>query len=168
MPLTTYCVEADLERYLSAQGVIAFADHDSDGDSDTGVVNDCIAQAAEEINLYANQYYSAAALATSTLIVRWATVLASAFLCQRRGNPVPDSLQAEFTRIMETLERIRKGEMRIPGIAWKSDFRPTVSNVVVDRGACDGPVRVDTATSPNIPTTLTRKALRDGGRRRYG
>lgn len=167
MPLTVYCTEEDLNRYLSDQGVVAFADHDQDGTSDTGVVDDCIAQGTEEINLYAGQFYASAGLASSTLVTRWCVVLSSTFLCERRGNPVPESLRAEFERILTTLERVRTGEMRLPGVAMSADMRPTVSNLRPVRGATDGPIRVDQVTSPKVPTDRPQKVDYFGGTR-YG
>lgn len=157
---TAYCTEADMQRLFSIAGVTSFADHDQDGVSDTLVVSDCIDQATEEINLYAWQY-SAAGLATSTLVNRWCTVLAVYFLCQRRGNPPPDSIAEEFARIMLHLERIRTGDMKIPGVATKGIYSPRFSNLVPDRRFPYSNIRVQRESSDGIPTTLTQKVAGD-------
>lgn len=131
--MTTYCTQSDIERLLSAAGALSFADHDENGTAETGVFGDCIDQASGEIELFTNGWYDATGLASSTLVTRWATVMASVFLCQRRGNPVPESLQMEFERISAMLERVRTGELRIPGVAFSADMRPAFSNLTIDR-----------------------------------
>ena len=67
---TTYCTVAELQRYLSTNAVTDFADHDDDGSADTDVVEDCINQATEEIDLYCRELHTQAQLATSELIPR--------------------------------------------------------------------------------------------------
>ena len=49
MALTTYTTAAKLNEYLSAAGIISYADHDEDGTSDTGVITNAIEDATEEI-----------------------------------------------------------------------------------------------------------------------
>lgn len=159
---TAYCTLADMQRLFSTQGVTAFADHDGDGEADSlngsTVTGDCIDQATEEINFYLLRWYSAAQLATSTLVNRWCTVLAVYFLCQRRGNPDPEIFQAEFERIMAKLELVKPGGFTIPGLPFKSDLRPSFSNMEVDRRFPANRVRVQTANSDNISTTLAQNA----------
>jgi phage gp36-like protein len=156
-----YCEEADVRRLFSAHGVTAFADHDQDGESDAEVVNDCINQACEEINLYAQQRYTPAQLATSTLIARWTTTLACYFLCLRRGNPVPASIEGEFTRILSKLEQIALGSLALPGIALRDDMRPSMSNLTVDRRYPQSRIRVTPNNSTDAPTRLTQDTVPD-------
>lgn len=150
------CSEADMIRLFSQYGVTAFSDHDADGVDDEGVADDCINQATEEIRGYAWMWYSDTQLATSTLVNRWATTLAVFFLCQRRGNPVPDSLQAEALRIFELLQKVAEGNYRIPGLALRGDLRPSMSNVTIDRRYPVSTVRVTRPNSTDAPTTLTQ------------
>jgi phage gp36-like protein len=158
---TVYCTLDDMERKFSSSGVVEFADHDDDGTADTGVVDDAIQQATEEINLYAMQHYSAAGLASSSLINRWCTVLAVAFLCLNRGNPIPVAIQAEYERIMLNLERVRTGEMRLPGVAYRDDTRPTISNLEVDRRYRHNPIRVNGNSSTDAPSVVRRNMVED-------
>lgn len=153
---TPYCTLDDMQRLFSTQGVTAFSDHDGDGQDDASVTSDCIDQATEEINFYLLRWYSAAQLATSTLVNRWCTVLAVYFLCQRRGNPDPAVFQAEFERIMVKLETVKPGGFIIPGLAFKSDLRPSFSNLEVDRRFPFNRVRVVTENSDKIATTLVQ------------
>lgn len=164
MPVATlYCTQDDMERLFSTVGVQSFSDHEETGQADADVIADCINQATEEINAYAMQRYSATALSGSTLIERWATVLAVYFLCERRGNSAPGSLQGEFERIMAKLEQIPGGGFRLPGVAYRSDFRPGFSNLTVDRRYQFSKVRVVETASDQIPTELPQKKLLSGG-----
>lgn len=151
------CSETDMQRLFSAAGVLSFADHDADGTADTGVTDDCINQATGEIQFYCNQY-AAADLADSTLVSRWATVLAVRFLCQRRGNGVPDSIESEYQDIKENLKEVRAG-FPIPGVPYRTNSLPTMSNVRIDRRFPDSTVRVTPNNSTNAPTVLTQDTV---------
>lgn len=161
---TLYCVQADIERLFSIYGVTAFSDHDEEGQTDTDVVDDCIDQATEEINRFAMQRYSAEGLATSTLINRWCTVLATVFLCQRRGNPVPESLQDEFARIMEALVAVATGAVGgiLPGVPLRGNLRPGMSNLQVDRRYRHSTVRRIHVNSTDTPSVLKENRLNEG------
>ena len=160
--MATYCVEADINRVLSSGGVIAFADHDESGTSDAGVVDDCIVRASEEINLYCRQRYSEAGLLTSSLVTRWATILAACFVCELRGNPVPASLAKEADRLLEEiLPNILAGKMNLPGIAYANDLRPAVSNLTVDRRWRFSKIRRTGPNSTNVASKVERKDVFD-------
>lgn len=148
-----YCTLADMERKFSEPGVTAFADHDESGTADTGVVDDSINQATDEINLYCQGWYTPARLATSPLINRWATLFACIFNCENRGNPVPDSFLLERERIMALLERILSGTMQLPGIPLRADMGPSFSNLGIDRRYAYRKVRVK-PNSNQAPTML--------------
>lgn len=156
MPLisTVYCTQAEMVRRFGSAGITAFSDHDGDDVIDTDVVEDAINQAAQEIELYATQRYSRAGLTASTLINRWAVTMACYFLCQNRGNPPPDSLAEEFTRIMEALAKVATGELQLPGVALRSDMRPTFDNLTVERRYQQAKVRVQKEVSSDAPTVL--------------
>jgi len=158
MPLqsTVYCSIAELQRFLSTNAVTDFADHDADGTADTDVVEDCINQATDEIDLFARQRYTPTILATSTLITRWCVVIAARFLSQRRGNVVPDSIEVEWQRIVEHLEAIASGLRQLPGLALRDDMRPSWSNLTIDRRWRRSTVRVTRQNSSDAPTSLTQ------------
>lgn len=168
---TTYCTQADMERRFSAAGVTAFADHDADGLEDDGVIDDCINQATDEINLYLRGKYAEAGLAGSTLVNRWAATLACYHLCECRGNPPPESLQRAFDWLMtpETgmLALIAACKINLPGVALNGDRRPTWSNLHVDRRWPHSKVRVTRSNSSDAPTALSQDGaeeipIRDG------
>ena len=158
---TTYCTQSDMERKLGAQAIIEWSDHNADTVADDDVVDDAINQATGEIDLACRQRYSQAGLATSELINRWATVLACYFLATNRGNPPPESLAAEFQRIMEKLQQVAEGLLQLPGVAMRNDMRPTHSNLRIDRRYIQSKIRVEKATSTDSPTTLKQNKIED-------
>lgn len=156
----TYTTEAAMQRYFSASGTLAFSDHDGDAIEDDGVIDDCINQATEEIDGYARQRYSQAGLSASTLINRWATTIACFFLCLRRGNAPPESLQMEYDRLLAQpnglLPLIAAGKYSLPGVALIADLRPTWSNLRIDRRWPNSKVRVTRSNSSEAPSTLSQ------------
>ncbi len=152
MPVTAYCTKADLERKYSAAAVLEWSDHDDDGTGDDNVVADAINQGSDEIDIYARQWYSSAALAGSDLIKRWAIELSGYFLCITRGNPAPEAMQIEFDRIMAKLQAILDGQLRLPGVPMSGDLSPTMSNLRVDRRYVQSKIRVQQTTSSPAPS----------------
>lgn len=148
---TLYAVEDDLARLFSSYGVTSFSDHDQEGVNDTDVVSDCITQASQELEFFCRRYDSTA-LAQSSLINRWCTVLSCVFLCQRRGNQVPESLQSEMERIYGMLKAIDENGKPIPGIGQSAASIPRMSNLTVERGHAN-PVRVVPGTGGHVPRT---------------
>lgn len=157
-----YASQADLERLLSSRGVQSFADHDQDGTSDPDVIDDCLVQASQEIELYCKRY-EPADLANSPLVNRWATVLAVVFLCQRRGNGVPESLAEEFKRIYELLMQIGSGIFELPGIAASADSVPKFSNMTVDRLAGNRQLRTIPVPGAHDPKIVSQEKSYDNG-----
>ncbi len=168
MPLlsTTYCTIAELQRFLSANAVTDFADHDDDGSADTDVVEDAINQATEEIDLYLRQQYTQANLSTSTLVTRWCCVMSAKFLAERRGNPPPDSVQLEYDRIANTADglitQIADLKRQLPGIARRSEA-PTWSNLEIDRRYARRTARVVRQTSSTSASVKQQHFTHDAG-----
>lgn len=156
MPLlsTVFTSLARIERKVSREAVIRWSDHDRDGYADTDVVNDAINQATSEIKLYAGKWYADSSLAAAPIINSWATTLACYFLASTRANPIPDSLQKEFERIMELLKQVAAGGLVLPGVAMNGDLRPTMSNRKIDRRYRRNTVRVIRSNSTDAPSVL--------------
>lgn len=158
MPLlsTTYSTKAEMQRLLSSYGVQAFSDHCEIGVEDNAVIADCINQATEETDFHTLSRYDSDSMKNSQLVRRWATTLACYFLCQRCGNPVPESLQREFDRLTA-----RDGEMYLagtgikplPGVAMNGSHAPSFSNLTIDRRHRSNTVRV-TPSSSNQTSAL--------------
>ena len=156
---TVYCTTAELGRYMSAAGVIDWADHDSSGTSDTDVVEDQINEATMVIDLHLRERYAKATLAAHTLVNRWCVRMAAYYLCSLRGNPPPDTVAVEFEWIAGPdgyLAKIKRGDMSLPDAAQSDDLRPTMSNVTIDRRYPHSKVRVTRPNSSDAPTKLTQ------------
>lgn len=160
MPLqtTVYCSIAELQRFMSSDATTDAADHDADGTADTDVIEDCINQATDEIDLYARQQHTQAQLATSTLITRWCIVMSARFLQERRMNVVSDSVAVQWDRIIENLEKVADNRLQLPGLAKRDDMRPTWSNLKIDRRFRHSKIRVTQTNSSSAPTKLTQDA----------
>ena len=158
MPLQTivYCSIAELQRFMSSNATTDFADHDADGSADADVIEDCINQATDEIDLYARQQYTPAVLATSTLITRWCVVMSARFLQERRMNGVSNSVALQWDRIIELLEKVADNRLQLPGLAKRDDMRPTWSNLKIDRRFRHSKIRVTQTNSSSAPTKLTQ------------
>lgn len=162
----TYCTITELRRYLSAQGVTDFADHDGDGAADSQVVADAINTATSTINDYVGQRYELSNISdssASTTIKHWCRVLATYYLTQTRGNPVPDSFLNEWDRIANPkdglLVLVRDGRYLISEIKAR-DQRPSFSNLTVDRRLPHSTIRVTRENSSDSPTELTQDVHR--------
>ena len=156
---TVYCTTAELGRYMSAAGVIDWADHTESGTSDTDVVEDQINEATMVIDLYLRERYTAVVMAAHTLVNRWCVRLAAYYLCTLRANPPPDTVAVEFDRIAGDdgyLVRLKAGNMSLPDAAQSDDLRPTFSNTIIDRRYAHSKVRVTRSNSSDAPTKLTQ------------
>ena len=162
MPLgpNVYCSVADVERILSAQGVESFGDHDGDGTADEDVIEDCINQACDELDMYLLQRYTQAGLLTSSLVNRWSAKVAVYFICCLRGNSPPESVQAEFNRILNEKNGLAvlasEGKPNLPGVPLAAWMAPTFANMRVTRAYGTRSIRRQPEISSNDPTTLPR------------
>jgi phage gp36-like protein len=160
---TTYCDVAELQRFMSTTAVTDFADHDANGTADADVVEDAINQATEEIDMYARERYLQADLATSELVKRWCVVMAARFLCHRRGNVVPESIEQEFERIADPrtglLRLVKDSDIDIPGEQLREDLRPTFSNLTIDRRWRRSTVRVTQLNSSDAPSKMSQDLM---------
>ena len=160
MPLQTivYCSIPELQRFMSSDATTDFADHDADGTADTDVIEDCINQATDEIDLYARQQHTQAQLATSSLINKWCIVMSARFLQERRMNGVSNSVAVQWDRITENLQMVAENRLQLPGLAKRDDMRPTWSNLKIDRRFRHSKIRVTQTNSSSAPTKLTQDA----------
>lgn len=147
--------ETDLNNYLSSAGVIAFADHDQSGTSDTDVVNNCINRATTRVLDYLGQQYTVnAAFIAHETVKDWELVIAAYVLCGLRGNPRPDSLAEDYQEICGKggyLEQARAGNYQLYGLAKRNGKAPSFANVTIDRRHPYRKIRV----KPNSSNVLT-------------
>lgn len=128
---TAYCTEAELETFLSEEGVTAFGDDNYDGMRESGAVSQSITWSSTRIDLYCRAY-APATLADNDWVNQTCIHLAARRLCMRRGNSPPGSIEMLAKEAMEELKAIQKGELKIPDAAFRHSQTPGVTNVRVD------------------------------------
>lgn len=131
-PSVLFCSATDLDTYLSATGVLSRADDNKDGTSEPLAIAMAINVGTLEVAKYIQRRYLATQLANSMLVNYFATVFACAFLCRRRGNPLPESLAEELDVIIGQLEDIRDGRLDIPDVMERTARSPVVVNQRAD------------------------------------
>lgn len=153
----------EMQRLFSAQGVVAFADHDENGAADAGVVDDCINYATTFVGGVLLLKFDLQQLASSYVVREIATVVACRTLCHRRGNPAPESLEMRYRELTEKdglLSLIAGGLMQLMdtsgNILLGRSFAPTFSNLKVDRRHPHEKVRVVQQSSMPVETALER------------
>src|ERR1700721_135167 len=92
-PTIYYCDPGDIQRRLSVEGQLLRTQDYGKGSiaGEAGVIEDCIWDATETINMFCNPLYDPGALVRSGWVNRRATDIAVYNLCIRRGNPAPSS-----------------------------------------------------------------------------
>ncbi len=165
MPLDSivFCTVAELTRFLSAQGIASFGDHDQSGTADTDVVEDAINAATAEISSFGSMWYTPANMATSRMIMRWCVVMSAYNLCITRGNTVPDTIDTEFLRITQPphglLLKLQNGQLQLPGIPLRAQWSPSSSNPTIERWHPIRKIRIQSNSSPNDASTTPRDKL---------
>lgn len=160
-----YCTQDDMTRKMGVLALRNWTDHDKTGIIDTTVIADAINQATQEIDAYAGQRYSQSGLQSSTLINRWATTLACYYCSMTRGNEPPANLAVEADRLMNPdsglLIKVSQGKYQLPRVALRSDMRPTMSNLKVERNHRQTKVRVEKQGSTDQITNLPQNITTD-------
>lgn len=112
---------------LAGQLALDLRTDDDDGPS---LVTAAIAAATSRVDFYCGRY-PMADLAASAWVNDVATFVAVRWLCMRRLNEVPASIEQEWEERREELELIRQGKAAVPRVAVSR--RPgTVTNRTVD------------------------------------
>ena len=154
----------EMRSMISAQGVVAFSDHNSDGFEDVSVVQSCVDFASAFLGGAVAKLFTLVALATSPVMREFATVVAIRTLCMRRGNPIPESIELRYQEIVARdglLAAIVSGAMQlldsngnpIPGL---KSFGPVMSNLLIDRRFLHEKVRVRRQSSTDFSSKLER------------
>lgn len=125
----TYTSQAEIESLYSSEGVSLRID-DLTGSALTNFWTEWIADATTIIRSYCEGTYSDEDLSISHWVRRRATWIAAYLMSQRRANPA--QFQPRYEEIMEELERVRTGELTIPGVPMRADLSPSVDNLVID------------------------------------
>lgn len=148
-----FCTKAQMVRYLSQHGVQAWSDHEGAGAEDDDVVADCIEQATDEIKGVLYPLYAVEEAHSNRLVKHWAVVMSCFFLCLRRGNQAPESIQSEFERLTGEkglLSRVKAKTFIIPGLRQTPVNVPVFSNLTIDRRYRREKIRVIPANSSQL------------------
>lgn len=155
--------ENEMNLMLSAQGIIAFADHNRDATSDAGVVLSCINYATSLVFGHLAKKYELIQVASSHMIREIGTVIACRTLCTRRGNDIPASLEMRYQEIIQKdglLDMISKGLVQLVddsgNMLLGKSFAPTMSNLVIDRRHLHEKIRVVQQNSLPVDSALER------------
>lgn len=149
--MIVYTTAEKIQRRMSTIAVdLRLDDLEDQAIEQTAAYDQVIEDASVEVNGYCLTTYSAAALAASPWIEKKTRDIAIYFLCLRRLNKAPASVQAEYEKALADLERVQAGEIRIPDAPQSRATVPVMSNqgvrldpvphTVVDRNRSTGPV----------------------------
>lgn len=142
-----YCASGDVSARLSQFGLGLRTD------DDPATVTDCIANAASDIDVRLLPIYSAAELLLSRWVHFASRALSVYYVCLRRNEPVPASVQAEYDKTMDELAALVAGQMTLPGAA-KKNAQMRVSNTRYDltRFPSQRIVRPQSTPASGLPT----------------
>lgn len=138
-----YCVQADIESILSAEGVVLATDDGRDLlAADSALVADAISRASARFEQYALQQYDTSDLAGNVWAKWCVATLAAIELTKRRGQVVPSSLQESADELIAFLKDVAAGEMTIPNAAVRAEQGVAMSNLYHDMRFRQAQVRV--------------------------
>lgn len=155
-----YSSEGEINRRMSVPMAEDYSEDDpyaavTDPDDN---LDDAIALATDEVNVYCLYWYTEADLADSLWVRNWATWMACYHLTQRKGEPA--KFENEYNKAIGYFERIRNGELQIPRLPQRADLAPCHSNYVIDSRFTKAQSRVQRETSTGqsygaIPADIT-------------
>ena len=109
-----------------------------------------------KVKLYCNQRYDDSQLVLSGTVCDWATVAAARFLCTRRAQGCPKSIQADYEEAIEELRMVQTGQLSIEDIGTRGIDWPTVTNITVNPGYDGMRSRVQPNISEQTPTAFNQ------------
>ena len=86
-----------------------------------------------KVKTYTQTLYDSQHLMNSWTVWNYATICATHWLCWRRQNPVPQSINNSYQETMDMLVKIQLGEIAIEDSAYRNEILPTWSNLRIDR-----------------------------------
>lgn len=109
-----YCTEADIISQVGQNNIIPFLDDDQDGAADSGLLDNIITQASDQVDGFIASVYDTP-LSTVSGSVKYATII---FVCEilyrRRLTPQEQNpYREEAKRMREWLTRVSDGELAL-------------------------------------------------------
>lgn len=109
-----------------------------------------------KVKLYTNNRYDDSALIQAGSVNNWATVFAARWLCTRRAQGCPASIQADCEEALEELREVQAGQLYIEDIGTRGVDWPTVTNLTVDPSYNVMRARVEPNISEQTPTAYSQ------------
>lgn len=108
------------------------------------------------VKLYCNSRYDDSQLRLSGSVCDWATVIGAKFLCSRRAQGCPKSIQNDYDEYMEDMKMVQSGQLSIEDIGTRGADWPTVTNVTVNPAYDGMRARVEPNISEGTPTAFNQ------------
>ena len=112
-----------------------------------------VRKGTSKIKLYCNQRYDDTQLVLSGTVCDWATICAAKFLCTRRAQGCPKSIQTDYDEAIEELRMVQCAQLSIEDIGSRGSDWPSISNVIVNPAYDGMRVRVLRGVSEGTPTS---------------
>ena len=85
-----------------------------------------------KVKLYCNARYDDSQLVLSGTVLDWAVICAAKFLCTRRAQGCPKSIQADYDEAIDEMRMVQSGQLSIEDIGTRGVDWPTVTNIIVN------------------------------------
>lgn len=126
-------------------------------DSSTGTIAQAVNVATAWVKRFTQSLYDVADLANSWSVVTWATIKAAHWICARRANPIPTSLNNLYLEAIDELTMVRAQQMQIEDIGYRNEILPSWSNLRIDQRWTIKKMRVETVLSGRMPSQYPQK-----------
>lgn len=104
-----------------------------------------------KVKLYCNARYDDSQLKLSGTVLDWATIAAAKFLCTRRAQGCPKSIQADYDEMLEELGMVQSGQLAIEDIGTRGVDWPSMTNITVNPAYDNMRSRVQPSISEQTP-----------------
>lgn len=156
-----YTTRADIDALLSSDGVDLRLDDNAGGSVSATelayLTTQGINYATDRVNNYLMGRYAPVNLYASWTVADWTTILAARWLCSRRGNDVPKSLERMYKETVEEMEEVRTGAMALAAIEEYVINAPAWSNVRVTPHSRMKRLRVERPLSERTAPGFSRR-----------
>lgn len=119
--------------------------------TDATLTTPAINLATAKVNRFCQPLYDTEDLATSWSVWQWATAIASHWICARRNNPIPGSLNNMYLESLDELQAVAKRDFPIEDIGYRNNVAAVWSALRMDRRWGVGQLRVERPLSDRTP-----------------
>lgn len=109
-----------------------------------------------KVKLWCNGRYDDSQLKLSGTVLDWATVAAARFLCVRRAQGCPKSIQAQYDEAIDEMRMVQAGQLAIEDIGTRGADWPVMTNVTVNPAYDYMRARVEPNISEQTPTAYAQ------------